>query len=434
MRTTISLPKLTVALAAVTLLSRPAVTNAESGYVAHEWGTFTSVQGRDGVQLDWQTLQPSELPEFVYDWKEAGAATVVNDSARLMKRVLIVKQRMETPVIYFYTDQQRTVDVGVRFPRGTITEWYPRAEVGAFTRTNRSGASVSIVPENRILWSGVNILPVSGQGELGQVIPFDKSGSHYYAARETDSAVISMMSRQRSKPEVEKFLFYRGAGNFSTPLQVGLDSTGAVTATNRGGETLSGLFVLKVHDGKGSLSMLDKLLPDAGRAVMPERENVFPIKELGDQLAGKMAAALVNQGLYPREAAAMVNTWRESWFAEDGIRVLYLLPRTWTDDTLPLTLAPSPRELVRVMVGRAEVISPSVEQRLRQQMTRAGQGEVLARTQLSEELKKLGRFADPALRLASRGLDARANEAGWKIFALNQQNAGPKPAADFVAE
>jgi len=47
-----------------------------------------------------------------------------------------------------------------------------------------------------------------------------------------------------------------------------------------------------------------------------------------------MAAALVSEGLYQREAQAMVNTWRDSWFEEDGLRVLYTLPREWTDRTL----------------------------------------------------------------------------------------------------
>ena len=40
---------------------------ADSGYVAHEWGTFTSVQGADGVQMAWNPLKISELPKFVYD-------------------------------------------------------------------------------------------------------------------------------------------------------------------------------------------------------------------------------------------------------------------------------------------------------------------------------------------------------------------------------
>ena len=34
-------------------------------YVAHEWGTFTSVQGGDGVLLDWRPLETSRLPKFV---------------------------------------------------------------------------------------------------------------------------------------------------------------------------------------------------------------------------------------------------------------------------------------------------------------------------------------------------------------------------------
>src|SRR5580765_3936468 len=41
-------------------------------YVAHEWGTFTSVQGRDGVLLDWRPLETSQLPKFVYDWTRPG--------------------------------------------------------------------------------------------------------------------------------------------------------------------------------------------------------------------------------------------------------------------------------------------------------------------------------------------------------------------------
>src|ERR1051325_9632805 len=41
-------------------------------YVAHERGTFTSVQGGDGALLDWRPLETSRLPKFVYDWKNPG--------------------------------------------------------------------------------------------------------------------------------------------------------------------------------------------------------------------------------------------------------------------------------------------------------------------------------------------------------------------------
>ena len=38
----------------------------DSDFVAHEWGTFTSVQGADGVQFDWNPFVAPELPKFVY--------------------------------------------------------------------------------------------------------------------------------------------------------------------------------------------------------------------------------------------------------------------------------------------------------------------------------------------------------------------------------
>src|SRR5436309_9967014 len=96
----------------------------------------------------------------------------------------------------------------------------------------------------------------------------------------------------------------------------------------------------------------------------------------------------------------MVNTWRDSWFTEDGVRVIYMLPRPWTDEILPLTLTPQPKELTRVMVGRAEVITTQVETHLFQLLSAAQAGDKQAQSQAISELKLLGRFSDPALALA----------------------------------
>jgi hypothetical protein len=112
-----------------------------------------------------------------------------------------------------------------------------------------------------------------------------------------------------------------------------------------------------------------------------------------------METALVRAGLYKKEAWAMVNTWRDSWFTEAGTRVLYLLPRAWTDGILPMTLTPEPAQLVRVMVGRAEIITPDVPVQLRALLTRATSGDSAARQQAGQTIKKLGRFALPTLAL-----------------------------------
>ncbi|MEO6036609.1 MAG: hypothetical protein ABIQ35_15270, partial [Verrucomicrobiota bacterium] len=87
--------------------------------------------------------------------------------------------------------------------------------------------------------------------------------------------------------------------------------------------------------------------------------------------------------------------WQDSWFQENGLRVLYVLPRSWTDQTLPINLMPAPRNLVRVMVGRAELITPALESKLADQLARARTGDEGALADAKLLLKDCGRFALP---------------------------------------
>src|SRR5262249_43661092 len=153
--------------------------------------------------------------------------------------------RMETPVIYFYTDQERAVDVTVRFPQGLITEWYPQAQdVGpsAFLPNKVAAALDGVVqqaglrprttlasmfgkkgvPDSRIAWKQVRLLPATPGSPVAGELPTSAFGHHYFAARETDAAYVRAASPDTVGPgiEREKFLFYRGVANFKTPLQV----------------------------------------------------------------------------------------------------------------------------------------------------------------------------------------------------------------------
>src|SRR5947208_3041828 len=101
-------------------------TRADDEFVAHEWGTFTSVQGADGVQMTWNPFIHTDLPGFVYNRGQA-AAFGWRLSDYDVKGEMMTIVRMETPVIYFYSKEARTVDVTVKFPQGRITEWYPQA-------------------------------------------------------------------------------------------------------------------------------------------------------------------------------------------------------------------------------------------------------------------------------------------------------------------
>jgi hypothetical protein len=190
-----------------------------------------------------------------------------------------------------------------------------------------------------------------------------------------------------------------------------------VTIVNSGTDTLSHLFVLDVKNGAGSFTYVNQLSPGQNQTVqISSQVNASQIQELSSDLGKHMAASLVKEGLYEREATAMVNTWKDSWFAEDGLRVLYVLPRSWTDRTLPLTLDPAPREVVRVMVGRAEVLSPEIEQKLSQSLARAHFGDEQARAEAISDLQKLGRFAEPALRLAIKGASSDSVDDAWSVF------------------
>lgn len=210
----------------------------DAGFVAHEWGTFTSVQGGDGALLGWRPLETSRLPKFVYDWTRPRLRRQPAAQQAFGKGGLITLQRMETPVIYFYADRERTVDVTVRFPQGLITEWYPQ--------TDRIGPSTVPVP----------------------------------------------------------------------------------------------------------------------------------------RLVARLAE-------YAHKA---------------GVK-------------------PAPRGLVRVMVGRAEVVPPALERELSAALAKAGQGDGQAQAAVRDEFQRLGRFAEPAWRLACHGLAPSAAQAGWMLLQARPQSA-----------
>jgi hypothetical protein len=398
------------------------------GLVVHEWGTFTSFQGSDGNLLEWRPLETSELPKFVHDWTHSGLGRLSADMlVRFGKgRVPGSLQRMETPVIYFYSDEDQSVDVSVDFPDGSITEWYPQAaQIGpsipaALPTTESTQPDTGATsPKSMIHWPNVRILPAKTNNDLYYALPKDNSGSHYFAARETDASTLQVtMGPKFNYAEFEKFLFYRGVAHFATPLRVVMKSDDAVDVANTGAEPLAHLFVLDVKGGSGRFVYVPELAPGAVKTVLLNSpDQIQSLNELSTNISSQMASALAATGLYPREAAAMVKTWSDSWFTEQGVRVLYMLPRAWTDRTLPMTLNPAPKEVIRTMVGRAEVMSPGVERDLAAQLEKIRRGDAEATTEARRILKGLGRFAEPALNRVLKTANPKPEERN-RLLAL----------------
>ena len=281
--------------------------------VVHEWGTFTArVDGRGNLQ-SWEASDRVEpLPTFVFEsW-----VTPAKQNAR-------GTVRMETPVLYFYADEPTQASAKVEFPGGFLTEWYPSAiHQDTVERASLSWPSFTIVPGPDPEY------PVSGD-------------SHYYAARETDASPLEVVNGDTI--EREKLLFYRGVGSFALPLEGSVGKTGIELVPTT---ELQGVIVVHRRGDALGFEVVGTLA----------RARILSIPALDDRLedlTNELQRSLIAQGLYEREAAAMLATWQALWF-EDGLRVLYMVPRELTDRTLPLTLEPTPDELVRVLVGRLD--------------------------------------------------------------------------------
>lgn len=310
------------------------------GMTVHEWGTFTSVAGVDGMPVRWRAGSydgPSDLPCFVqrYVPKDGLAGTV----------------RMETPVIYFYGSKESTVNVSVSFPNGTISKTYPRV-------SRRVGGSL-------VEWKGVRIQP-------GAAADFPAVGrSHYYAARETDAAPLQVGSQK------EKFLFYRGIGTFPLPVSARVLDHDRILIKNLGSDPIHGLILFENLGGQRRYHL----------AGTVEGETTLNLQSAQGNLADvllDLERILIAQGLYPREAHAMIETWRDSWF-EEGARLFYIVPGRAVDSILPLGIEPAPSQIARVFVGRMELITPTIEDDVRQAIAANDR----------PRLEKYGRFLEP---------------------------------------
>ena len=295
-------------------------------YVAHEWGTFTTISGQDGVALDWQPLaQESDLPSFVYTLEDYASGRGLRNLGPCVTKGCSAPVRMETPVIYFHAEEPVEVSVRVTYRGGSITEWYPHA---------------SSVYGEGLRWGRITIDPTASP-----TLPTEPADSHYYPARNVDSSPVAVCDLDET--QWEQFLFYRGVGTRTPRLQAWLGD--GVHVVDAGVER-----VWVVHTEGAEMSWSEV------RVVEGEAFSAIPTTGDVAGLTVALQEAAVDAGLYEDEAAAMLDTWDDTWF-EEGTRVLYLLEDREVQRMIPLSLDPEPAELVRVLVGRVELAGPLAE-------------------------------------------------------------------------
>jgi hypothetical protein len=338
--------------------------------VIHEWGTFTSLQDEQGRPIGGVNADDEPAPAFVHRIADslmlgpgATAPLLLKGAPRCHPDATM---RLETPVVYFYpprgADLPLLVDIEVAFRGGWLSEFYPDAQFEApGVDGARQFGPISETTTGRLAWKNLK-LGVEGDGP-------QTDSPVWLAPRRVPAAMVETEGGER-----ERFLFYRGLGRVESPVAVSREESGE-------------RLVVTENFPSGDGRLRHEIVPQMW-LVDIRRDNTCAFRELGafeaacddrpqqvattsarfkdsdyspgnvDALVASMTDELVADGLFPAEARALLATWKASYFESAGLRLFYLLPRAWTDRTLPLTTSAA-ADVVRTMVGRIEIVTPA---------------------------------------------------------------------------
>ena len=355
--------------------------NTSEGFVTHEWGTFTTLQKSNGELLSGLEKEEEHLPDFVYNLALNYKVHSFKGYYFKVYELKNVKVKMETPVLYFYSPEsiEKDVSVEVKFRNGSISQWYPYRTGGEIipdTTFYTSGdgyyykriIDFSELRIGSIKWDA-SILPKTDNSNYTNNIK--QEIETWVRPRATESNLVKIknvpvwdtVTKQfLVGSEIEKFLFYRGIGNFEQPIKVEFNTHHNLVLHNLNNDTIKYAMVYeKRRDGKKiiwwsgtvkaqSLKVIKQPLNDGIRGPEDELEN--------------FVTKLIEAGLYEDEARAMLKTWEKSYFEHEGLKVFWIAPSRFTNEILPININPKPDGLKRVIIGRSEVLTPEFEKEL----------------------------------------------------------------------
>jgi hypothetical protein len=384
--------------------------------VVHEWGTFTSMNGREGVSLDGLHHEEEELPGFVHS--NTGRAYVSPFSAfgdeSLDRPIRGARSKMETPVIYFYTKDKMRVNVRVDYEGGLITQWFPGASrsTHATSLTPLSPLDIGKIERSSFTWD-LDLIP-AGRPDV-PAIPAVDAHHPWQFAREVSAAFVSTVPP--AAPESERYIFYRGLGKMKPTVRVLPVGAGDALVHNVSGASIPAAFGLRMGESRGLFMSVGALAAGASRVVKLDAAE-RPKAEVVAALSAEVEAALVAQGLFKDEARAMVKTWAPTWFASEGTRVLSIVPRSVTDAVLPLKITPEPARIERVLVARTEILTPAIELAVKAALVDRTSPDAAVKERAMKRLGRLGRFLEPAVRsVMAQTRDGVVMSSGAEVLA-----------------
>ncbi len=342
----------------------------EEVLIVHEWGTFTAMQDESGNAVAGINTDDEPVPSFVYRLEKIHLIHRLDDrpthwfqGAPACHRD--VTMRLETPVVYFYPPKSKKFknefDVSVQFKGGWITEYFPQGE----TEAPEFPSSLKTTTVGKLTWKSV---------QTGDFKSSQETNEHVWITpRNVKAKSISLPNG-----EAEKYLFYRGVGHLDSLVKVTRDAGDqSLSLAGKWNKdiplTIEYLWLVDIQkDGTAAFKTLGPVTfhEEQQEIKLPShfKTEDFSQKNL-KLLRDSMHSALVKLGLYEDEATAMLDTWELSYFKSHGLRLFYVVPTEWVNETLPFKIS-VPSQITRVMLGRIEIVTP----KQREILTRIAQG------------------------------------------------------------
>ena len=274
---------------------------------AHEWGVFVLEGGR---QTSLEALA-AELPPFVQ--RQAGAVALPPRPNPPPSNGPPPGTVARKPVLFLYADRPTQVQVRVGFAGGEPWLLYPSA-----TRV----ADVAGPGMPGLVWNLQVASPLTAA-------PPAVHPGHWW----NDLRAVGASSVAATDGTSERFLFYDGPVAFEPSFLVTHAPGGAAVSpasTERTILLVSGNSFVEAD-------------------VDPERWTSRQVST-GDMPAmrTRIEQLLRQRGLSGPEARSLLETWRDELFRDARRRAIYFVPRDAYDRMLPITIVPTPAELVRV--------------------------------------------------------------------------------------
>ena len=354
------------------------------GLVVHEWGVVTVIAGTAHSSLRTagctrkgaKEVDPT-LPPFVLTWDR-----FIGNAIDLNGDLVPVRK----PIVYFYSKEQRTISVRVSVPTGAPAAWWPPGatysprpdyHIPSGKRTPGGPRLKEIqARDGSLRWDRL-VIALEGTG-------MEKAEGWWETARKTDAALVA------SGRKVEKFLFYDALVTFDPQVEVDWKKGGKIRLRNDSPEAYGHLFAVRVKEGKVSFAHLPEL--KAGATADLSTAPGAP---------ETLAQALVEAGLFKKEAEGLVDILREEFFSIDGTRVLMVASREAYDRLLPIEITPAPKELRRVLVVQLECLDEERREEVAKWIEGLGAEGLDERATAAAKLRAFGLLAEPQIRAAA---------------------------------